>query len=157
VEGEKRQSFAARAGYLPECARISIIELNPDTADWVRSQDNRFHNRCMLALLQPGSQLQCISKVSLGSKSEIQSGQSHVRSSPGSRHAGGNRVVRLRASFGLMRCSNCKGTLQVLGTSPRTHQALAFSVNGPSWRSPSKRLRMRASSCCRRSSESDTT
>jgi hypothetical protein len=43
------------------------------------------------------------------------------------------------------------------GTSPRTHQALAFSVNGPSWRSPSKRLRIRASSCCRRSSESDTT
>ena len=30
-------------------------------------------------------------------------------------------------------------------------------VNPPSWRSPSSRLRMRASSCCRRSSESDTT
>jgi glucose/arabinose dehydrogenase len=27
-------------------------------------------------------------------------------------------------------------------------------VKGPSWRSPSKRLRMRVSSCCRRSSES---
>src|SRR5262245_12537592 len=49
------------------------------------------------------------------------------------------------------------GIGQLLGTSPRTHQALAFSVKAPSWRSPSKRLRMRASSWRRRSSESETT
>jgi hypothetical protein len=48
-------------------------------------------------------------------------------------------------------------TCYELGTSPLTHQALAVSVNGPSWRSPSKRLRIRVSSCCRRSSGSDTT
>ena len=46
---------------------------------------------------------------------------------------------------------------QVFGTSPRTHQALAVSVNAPSWRSPSNRLRMRASSSCRRSCDRDTT
>jgi hypothetical protein len=44
-----------------------------------------------------------------------------------------------------------------LGTSPRTHQARALRTNGPSSRFPSRRLRIRASSCRRRSSESDTT
>ena len=64
-------------------------------------------------------------------------------------------VLRLITSSNLV--IGTERTPQVFGTSPRAHQALALNVNGPSWRPPSRRLRMRASSCWRRPSGSDTT
>ena len=54
------------------------------------------------------------------------------------------------------RCA-CIRVQPAAGTSPRTHQTRPLRVKAPSWRSPSRRLRMRASSCWRRSSVSETT
>jgi hypothetical protein len=48
-----------------ELAAPQLIELHPVTATGVRSQ-SRFHDECMLALLQPDSRLHCTSKVSFG-------------------------------------------------------------------------------------------
>ena len=50
-----------------EFPRFKLIELLPVTPDWVRSQDNRFHDGCVQALLQPDIRLLCTSKVSFGS------------------------------------------------------------------------------------------